>query len=64
MIYIGIDHHRQYSHMTLMDREGQGLRSGRIPSLRSENEESLESREAMEAVLRSFTGSPINQCRN
>jgi hypothetical protein len=27
MNYVGIDHHRQYSHMTLMDQEGQVLRS-------------------------------------
>ena len=26
MNYVGIDHHRQYSHMTLMDQEGQVLR--------------------------------------
>ena len=29
MNYVGIDHHRQYSHVTLMDQEGQVLRSGR-----------------------------------
>jgi osmotically-inducible protein OsmY len=31
MNYVGIDHHRQYSHMTLMDQEGRVLRSGRVP---------------------------------
>ena len=36
--YVGIDHHRQYSHMTLMDQEGQVLRFGRVPNLRSEME--------------------------
>jgi hypothetical protein len=31
MNYVGIDHHRQCSHMTLMDQEGRVLRSGRVP---------------------------------
>ena len=30
MNYVGIDHHRQYSQMTLMDQEGQVLRCGTI----------------------------------
>lgn len=51
MNYVGIDHHRQYSHMTLMDQEGQVLRSGRVPNLRSEIERFLEGGEAMEAVI-------------
>jgi len=38
MNYGGIDHHRQYSHMTLMDQEGLVLRSGRVPNLRTEIE--------------------------
>jgi hypothetical protein len=29
MNYAGIDHHRQYSHLTVMDPGGQVLRSGR-----------------------------------
>jgi len=34
MNYVGIDHHRQYSHMKLMDQEGQVLRSSeRFPGL-------------------------------
>ena len=36
MNYVGIDHHRQYSHLTLMDPRGQVLRSGRVPNLQSE----------------------------
>ncbi len=36
MNYVEIDHHRQCSHMTLMDQEGQVLRSGRVPNLRFE----------------------------
>jgi transposase len=51
MNYVGIDHHRQYSHMTLMDQEGQVLRSGRVANLRSEIERFLEGGEAMEAVV-------------
>jgi transposase len=51
MNYVGIDHHRQYSHMTLMDQKGQVLRSGRVPNLRFEIERFLEGGEAMEAVI-------------
>jgi hypothetical protein len=51
MNYVGIDHHRQYSHMTLMDQEGQVLRSGRVPNLRAEIEKFLEGGEAMEAAI-------------
>lgn len=36
MNYVGIDHHRQYSHLTVMDPRGQVLRSGRVPNLQSE----------------------------
>ena len=42
MNFFGIDHHRQYSHMTLMDQEGQVLRSGRVPNLRAEIAKFLE----------------------
>ena len=51
MNYVGIDHHRQCSPMTLMDQEGQVLRSGRVPNLRFEIERFLEGGEAMEAVI-------------
>src|SRR4030042_1293532 len=51
MNYVVIDHHRQSSHMTLMDQEGQVLRSGRVPNLRAEIEKFLEGGEAMEAVI-------------
>jgi hypothetical protein len=36
MNYVGIDHHRQYSHLTVMDQTGQVLRSGRVANLQSE----------------------------
>lgn len=51
MYYVGIDHHRQYSHLTLMDQEGQVLRSGRIPNIQAEIANFLEDFEAVEAVI-------------
>jgi len=51
MNYVGIDHHRQYSHLTVMDQEGQVLRSGRVPNLQAEVEKFLEGLEAVEAVI-------------
>jgi len=51
MNYVGIDHHRQYSHMTLMDQEGQTIRAGRVPNLRAEIEKFLEGIEEVEAVI-------------
>jgi len=51
MNYVGIDHHRQYSHLTVMDQEGQVLRSGRVPNVRVEIEKFLEGVEAVEAVI-------------
>ena len=50
MNYVGIDHHRQYSHMTLMNQEGQTIRSGRVPNVRIEIEKFYEGIEAVEAV--------------
>ena len=41
MKYVGIDRHRQFSHMTMMEQAAQVLRSGRIPNLRTEIEKSL-----------------------
>ena len=51
MNYVGIDHYRQYSHMTLMDQEGQTIRAGRVPNVRVEIEKFLEGLEAVEAVI-------------
>ena len=51
MHYVGIDHHRQYSHVTVMDPRGQVLRSGRVPNLQSEIGRFLEGLEGLEAVL-------------
>jgi hypothetical protein len=36
MNYMGIDHHRQYLYMTLMDEEGRVFRAGRVANLRCE----------------------------
>jgi len=41
MNYMGIDHHRQYSHITLLDEKGGELKSGRVTNLRSELENFL-----------------------
>jgi len=51
MNYVGIDHHRQYSHMTVMDQMGQVLRSGRVPNLQNDIGKFLEGFEAVEAVI-------------
>jgi transposase len=49
--YVGIDYHRQYSHLTVMDQTGQVLRSGRVANLRSEIEKFLKGLETMESVI-------------
>jgi len=41
MNYMGIDHHMQYSHITLLDEKGEKLKSGRVANLRSELEDFL-----------------------
>lgn len=52
MHYIGIDHHKQYSHMTLVDEDGKELRSGRVFNTRAEVEDFLEGeRSEMRAVI-------------
>jgi hypothetical protein len=50
MNYVDIDYHRQYSHLTVMDREGQTIRAGRVPNVRLEIEKFLE---GLEPVRRS-----------
>jgi hypothetical protein len=49
--YAGIDHHRQYSHLTVMDQEGQTIRAGRVPNVQAEIEKFLEAVGAVEAVI-------------
>jgi len=51
MHYVGIDHHRQYSHLTVMDYEGHVLRSGRVANLRVEIAKFLEGLGEVEAVI-------------
>lgn len=36
MNYIGIDYHKQYSHMTLLDEDGEILRAGMVLNCRDE----------------------------
>lgn len=42
MNFIGIDQHKRYSHMTLMDKEGGVLRSDRVSNSREESRQFLE----------------------
>jgi len=42
MNYVGIDHPRQYSHLTMPNQEGQVLRCGRVANVRVEIEKVLE----------------------
>lgn len=52
MNYMGIDHHKQYSHLTLMDRDGNILKSGRVLNYRQEIEEFLGgAQEEVKAVI-------------
>lgn len=41
MNYMGIDHHKQYSHLTMVDEKGRKLRSGKVGNCRDEVEEFL-----------------------
>ncbi|MFC2169954.1 IS110 family transposase [Acidobacteriota bacterium] len=36
MVYIGIDHHKQYSHLTILDEDGSTLKTGRILNRRED----------------------------
>jgi len=38
MNYVGIDHHRQYSHITWLNENGEVLKSGRVDNRRRELE--------------------------
>jgi len=51
MDYMGIDHHNQYSHITLMDERGKKLRSGRVANYRTELEKFLDGRREVKAVI-------------
>jgi len=51
MNYMGIDHHKQYSHITLLDEKGEKLKYGRVSNLRSELENFLLGIEEVKAVV-------------
>jgi len=51
MNYMGIDHHKQYSHITLMDEKGKKLKSGRVANYCSEVERLLDGTGEAKAVI-------------
>jgi transposase len=51
MNYMGIDHHKQYSHITLLDEKGEKLNSRRVANLRRELENFLSGIEEVKAVV-------------
>jgi len=55
MNYAGIDHHRQYSHITLLDEKGEVVKSGRVINLLREMEEFLQGK----FVRISFLAEPL-----
>lgn len=51
MNYVGIDHHRQYSHITWLDEKGEVVKSGRVSNLRRELEGFLQGARDIKAVI-------------
>jgi len=51
MNYADIDHHRQYSHITLLDEKGEVVKSGRVANLRRELEGFFQGTRDIEAVI-------------
>jgi transposase len=51
MNYMGIDHHRQYSYITLMDEKGEVIRSEKVANFCSELEKFLVGIEEVKAVV-------------
>ena len=51
MNYMGIDHHKQYSHIILIDEAGEVLRAGRVANYRSELEKFLTGFKDVKAVI-------------
>lgn len=51
MNYTGIDHHKQYSYITLMDDVGEVIKSGKVANYRSELEKYLAGIRDVEAVV-------------
>jgi len=62
MDYMGIDHHKQYSHITLMEEKGKKLRAGKVANYRRELEKFLKGlnlpdrdKELLCALIKTFT---------
>lgn len=51
MNYMGIDHHRQYSHITLLNEKGEKLKYGRVGNLRGELDNFLSGIKEVKAVV-------------
>ncbi len=51
MYFIGVDHHKQVSVMTVLDEDGEELKGGRVPNLRKHVERFLEGFRPFTAVL-------------
>jgi len=51
MNYMGIDHHKQYSHITMLNEKGEKLKSGRVANYRSELERFLDCSGEVKAVI-------------
>jgi transposase len=51
MNYMGIDHHRQYLHITLLDEKGEKLKYGRVGNLRGELDNFLSGIKEVKAVV-------------
>lgn len=51
MYFIGVDHHKQVSVMTVMDENGEELKSGRVPNLRKDVARFLEGFRPFTAVV-------------
>jgi len=49
--YMGIDHHKQYSHITMLNEKGKKLKSGRVANYRSELERFLDGSGDVKAVI-------------
>jgi len=52
MNYMGIDHHKQYSHITMLNEKGKKLKSGRVANYRSELERFLDGSGEVKAVIK------------
>ena len=51
MYYMGVDHHKQYSHMTILDKEGEVLKEGIVNNYQKDIQEFLLGFEGIRAVV-------------